>query len=214
MTDEHAQLDTANCSNAELIAWFLKAFPALQEAYLRLCTFKSMSCGTCPIKVECIEFNKTKADITCLLLEPLLPGRYAGAGYREKTVGSRIEIFEALDKNQTKNTGDDNTNFPVKLDESTLRSIKKTRIDDVFSLYKNCPPDIFTLEQWEAVCLRFEYSLKQEDIAKRLNIKRSTVGDRLRRAKKNMENYYKRNNSYTSNHVQSRHYLQDTEDND
>jgi len=214
MTDEHAQLNTANCSDTELIARLRQICPALQEEYHRPCTSKSMSCGTCPIKAECIECNKNKIDITCLLLEPLLPGRYAGAGYREINAGASIENFETLDKNPTDNIGDDHFNFPVKLDESTLRSIKKTRSEEIFSLYKNCSPDIFTLEQWEVIRLRFEYGLKQKDIAKRLDIKRSTVSDRLRRAKKNMENYYKRKNSYASNHVQSRHYLQDTEDNE
>jgi len=212
MTDEHAQLNTANCSDTELIARLRQICPALQEEYHRPCTSKSMSCGTCPIKAECIECNKNKTDITCLLLEPLLPGRYAGAGYREINAGASIESFETLDKNPTEYTDDNDFKVPVKLSKSTLRSIKKTRINDVFSLYKNCPPDIFTLEQWEAVCLRFEYGLKQQDIAERLDIKRSTVSDRLRRAKNNMTTYYKNKKSYTSNHVQSRHYLQDTED--
>lgn len=212
MTDEHAQLNMANCSDAELIAWFLKAFPALQEAYRRFCTSKSMSCGTCPIKAECIECNKNKTDITCLLLESLLPGRYAGAGYREINAGASIENFETLDKNQTENTDDDDFKVPAKLSKITLRSIKKTRSEEIFSLYKNCSPDIFTLERWEVIRLRFEYGLKQQDIAERLDIKRSTVSDRLRRAKNNMTTYYKNKKSYASNHVQSRHYLQDTED--
>jgi len=116
MTDEHAQLNTANCSDAELIARLRQICPALQEEYHRPCTSKSMSCGTCPIKAACIECNKNKTDITCLLLEPLLPGRYAGAGYREINTGTSIENFETLDKNPTENIGDDDFNFPVKLD--------------------------------------------------------------------------------------------------
>lgn len=212
MFKDLTKLNTANCSDAELIAWLRQAFPALQEAYRRFSTSKSMSCEECPKKSECIECNKNKTDITCLLLKPLLPGRYAGAGYREINAGASIENFETLDKNQTENTDDDDFNFPAKLDESTLRSIKKTRSEEIFSLYKNCSPDIFTLEQWEVIRLRFEYGLKQQDIAERLDIKRSTVSDRLRWAKNNMTTYYKNKKSYTSNHVQSRHYLQDTED--
>ncbi len=65
-------------------------------------------------------------------------------------------------------------------------------------LYQNCPPYIFTSEQWEAVCLKYKNELKQEEIAKILGIERSAVSDRLRRAKKNMLKYYKNKKSNTT----------------
>jgi len=127
--------------------------------------------------------------MTCLILEPSLPGKYEGTGYREKHTGLMIEEYTETDNCLPEDAGDD-IDVRMKLDKSTLKSIRKTKLDEEFMLYKNCPTHIFRPEQWEAVCLRFEYGLKQQEIAEMIGVTRSAVSDRLRRAKKNMEKYY------------------------
>lgn len=193
MFEDLTKLNIATCPDTELIAWVRQAFPIFEEVYRRFCTSKPMSCHECFRKVECDKFNDNKKDKICLVLEPLLPSKCKGTGYREKNAGVMIEKYEAANENHPQNEADDDLNVPIKLVKSTLRSIKKTRLDEVFLLYQNCPPYIFTSGQWEAVCLRFENGLRQQDIAEIIGIPRSAVSDRLRRAKKNMEKYYERN---------------------
>ena len=79
----------------------------------------------------------------------------------------------------------------IKINKETLKSVRKTKLDEEFMLYKNCPPGTFTAEQWEVIYLRFEHGLKQREITEIIGIEGSAVGDRLRRAKKNMNRYYK-----------------------
>lgn len=129
------------------------------------------------------------------MLEPRIPNKYEGTGYREKNAGFLTEQINGIDSVQPEGVGSDDSNSHMKLDKSTLKAIRKVRLDEEFMLYKNCPPHVFRPEQWEVIALRFEYGLKQQQIAKTLNISRSAVSDRLRRAKKNMENYYRKINS-------------------
>lgn len=197
MLDEPVKLNINTCSDTELIAWVRHAFPIFEEVYRRFCVPKPMSCQECSRKAECEKHNETRKDKICLVLEPLLPAKNKGSGYREKNSGSIVEEYDP-NAHQHQNPSDDDINVLINPDKSTLRSIRKTRLDEEFMLYKNCPPFIFKPEQWEAVYLRFEHDLKQQQIAEILGIQRSAVGDRLRRAKKNMLKYYKSKKSNTS----------------
>lgn len=205
MFDGLKNLNIEQLSDSELIALLRQTFPIFKESYRRFCPSEPISCQDCPKKIECEKFNKNKFDITCLILESSLPGKYEGVGYREKNAGLMIKEYTDTDHGLPEDAGDDNNNgdggggdgvdVPTKRVKSTLKAIRKTRSDEEFMLYKNCPPFIFRLEQWEAVWLRLERGLKQHQIAKILGISRTAVSDRLRRAKKNMQNYYRSKNS-------------------
>lgn len=195
MFDELIKLNIKTCSDSELIAGLRQALPAIIEAYKRLHTREPMSCHNCLRKVECDNYNRNKTEITCLLLEPFLPGKYEGTGYREKNAGLMIEEYADTDEFLPEDAGDDDFDIHTKPDKSVLKAIRKTRLDEEFLLYKNCPLFIFRPEQWEAVCLRFEHGLKQRQIAKTLGISRTAVSDRLRRAQKNMKKYYEKNSN-------------------
>jgi RNA polymerase sigma factor (sigma-70 family) len=198
MFDEPKNQNTEQLSDSELIALFRQTFPIFKEAYQRFCPSDPISCQDCSKKIACDRFNKNKSDITCLILESSLPGKYEGVGYREKNAGLMIKEYTDTDHDLSEDAGDDdddNVDVPTKQFKSTLKAIRKARSDEEFMLYKNCPPFIFRPEQWEAVFLRFEHGLKQRQIAKTLGISRTAVSDRLRRAKKNMQNYYRSKNS-------------------
>lgn len=190
MFGEFKKLNIATSSDTELIAWVRQAFPIILEIYRRFYTLKAMSCSSCLRKAECDKHNKNKEDVACLVLEPKIPKKYEGTGYREKNAGFLTEQINGIDSVPPEGVGSDDSNSHMKMGKSTLKAVRKGRSEEELMLYKNCPPHVFKPEQWEAVCLRFEYRLKQHQIAEKLDISRSAVSDRLRRAKKNMENDY------------------------
>ncbi len=186
MIKQWQQFDSDNCSDAELEIWLRQIIPTIKN-FLKVAecfwTEKQRSCENCEMKAKCDQFNKDREDLTCLILESLIPSRYKGTGYHEKNSGLLIDKFN--------DTESDMLEDETMLDRSTLKSIRKIKSNEQFMLYKNCS-HVFTDEQLEVVYMRFKYGMKQKDIAKNIGKKRSAVSDRLRRAKKNMENYYQR----------------------
>lgn len=52
--------------------------------------------------------------------------------------------------------------------------------------------EIFTLPQWQAICLVYGEELSQEEAAKKLGINRRTVSSRLRRAYAKLDAHQKK----------------------
>ncbi len=190
MFDELKKINIKTCSDKDLIIWFRRAFPAIQEFYQRFCKPKSLSCDECFKLEECKQYNKKRSDKTCLRLEQFLPRRYEGTGYREKNSGLMINELEEGKEYESEYIEYESRHHSIKSGQKYLTSIHRIKSNEEFSLYKNCPINIFTKEQWEAICLRYDKGHKQKEIAKSIGISRSSVSDRLRRAKKKMKNYY------------------------
>jgi hypothetical protein len=172
-----------NSSTEERLNWILQLVPLVKkwvEVVEKTNIPKQMVCEDCPRKQKCDEQNKGKHDISCLLLEPAIPHRYEGANNREKMAGSLIRAFR---DNNTDFA--DNPNLP-----EILKSTLKTRSDEIFTLYTNCM-HLFTEKQASVVYLRIKHGMKYKEIGKALNIKPSTASDRFRRARKQMEAFYR-----------------------
>jgi Sigma-70, region 4 len=175
--------DFQNSSTEERLNWVLRLVPLVKKwvnVVEKTNIPKQMVCEDCQRKQKCDEQNKGKYDISCPLLEPAIPHRNEGANNREKKAGSLISAFR-----------DDNTDFAESPDmPDILKSTLKTRSDEIFTLYTNCT-HLFTEKQASVVYLRIKHGMKYKEIGKALNIKPSTASDRFRRAKKQMEAFYR-----------------------
>ena len=180
MLKPYSQFDFNNCSDAELKAWLKQTIPAVRQfvkAAEIFCYDKAPSpCDTCDKKNECGNL--------CDQVKDLLPKVNKGASNREKLSDDIIDLVSDVSSGSMDKS--------VRLGRRYLRAIDKDRSEEIFKLYKNCSPETFTAEQWEVVYLRFNLGLKHKDIAKVIGMKQTTVSDRLRRAKNNMHNYYRR----------------------
>ena len=190
MYKELLNFDFEHRSDKERWQWFLHIVPFVQKFLvvgMKHFVPKGLSCEDCTKKAECAQRNQGKKDITCLILEPHLPKRYEGTGYREKNMGLLIEEF-------TENGSDipeehDHPDQAAKPDRSTLNSIRKIRSDEEFMRFKNCIT-IFSPEQLEVILLKFENGMKYREIGEFLTITTSAVSDRFQRAKKRLAKYY------------------------
>jgi predicted DNA-binding protein YlxM (UPF0122 family) len=190
MNNAISQFNFNNCSDAELMEWFQQAFPIMKEIYKRFCVPKQTNCQDCPQEKQCKQHNANKHDLTCLIMEPFLPGRHKGKGYLEKTAGLLRGKYQ-----DTKNDEDNEDNHQTEKEPQfalrELKSLKKIRSDEQIMLYKSCG-HLFTDKQWEVIFLRLDSGLKLREIGKALGISPSTASDRFRRAKRDMENFYRK----------------------
>lgn len=190
MFNDLLNFDFERSSDEELKNWLRQAYPII-KAFLtaahRFCTPKPVSCENCPQRNECEEQNTAKEDKTCLKLEPYLPTRYQGAGKREEHLGLLVEEFSEADSDIFE-IGDNPDRVPKRA-HRIIKSIRKTRSDEIFTLYERCS-HIFTEEQWEVICLRFEYGMTFRSIGKMLDIEPSTASDRFQRGQKRLRAHY------------------------
>ncbi len=136
-------------------------------------------CTTCS-KVD-------RCNSPCDRLEALLPGKFAGSAILNNTVGDLIKNINTSDISDT----DNNDEIPRKLDNSSLRAIDKVRSDEIFNLYKNCF-HLFTKKEWLVITLRVQKEQTYRVIGERLGIVTSAASDTFRRAKRKMENHYRK----------------------
>lgn len=113
----------------------------------------------------------------CDQLNAILPKPLEGSSNLNNTVGDLIESISSP--------------CQAKLDRSKLRTIDKTRSEDIFTLYKNCPVT-FTKQEWRVITLRIKKGDTFKTIGQKLGIEISTASDAHQRAKKKMEEHYKK----------------------
>jgi hypothetical protein len=193
MYEELLNFDFEHSSDNELRQWFQQIRPIIAkflEAAVRFCSTKQMSCENCPQRKECDELNVGREDKVCPKLDPYLPNRYEGAGKREEHIGGLVEDL-GDDYSDILEIGDSSCLSPKRA-QRIIKSIRKIRSDEIFTLYKGCS-HIFTKEQWEVICLKLDYGMTFNAIGKILKIEQSTASDRFQRAKKRLEAYYSKN---------------------
>lgn len=193
MYEELLNFDFEHSSDEEMKHWLRQTYP-IMKAFLtvaqRFCNPKQLSCENCQQRKQCDEQNVNREDKTCLKLEPYLPNRYQGAGKREEHMGFLVDEFSDGDSDIVE-IGD-SPDCGAKRARCIIKSIRKTRSDEIFTLYERCW-HIFTEEQWEVICLKLKCGMTFKDIGKMLKIAPSAASDRFQRGKRHLEAYYRKN---------------------
>ena len=123
-------------STAELLAVVRQTLPIVNifiKASQALLTNNQNPCKTCKKRDIC--------QNPCDQLNAILPKPLEGSSNLNNTVGDLIESISSP--------------CQTKLDRSKLRTIDKTRSEDIFTLYKNCPAT-FTKQEWRVITLRIK----------------------------------------------------------
>lgn len=180
MFDKLKKLNIDACSDSELRTLIRQTLPTVMtfiKASQRLLIEDKPNHKPCG---NCDKYNTCKE--TCELVEGKLPKEHKGSRNLERTYGNLIgEISDT----------DDNDEILRTYDINYLKAIDRVRADDIFVLYKNCHI-IFTKKEWRVVTLRVEEGLTYKAIGLKLDIKTSTASDTFRRAKRKMEQYYRK----------------------
>ncbi|HEC65564.1 MAG TPA: sigma-70 family RNA polymerase sigma factor [bacterium] len=187
MTNSKQQFSSTDFFDVEFLQALKQALPLL-KIFVEIAhthssdnsnTENSLPCKTCLKTGQC--------KVSCDLLERLLPGKSEGSAILNNTVGDLIN-----------DTGDSNTpdsydsdESPNKPDRSFLKAIDRVRSDEIFGFYKNCS-FIFTPKEWRIITLRVQQGKTYRTIGKELGIATSTASDTFQRAKKKMEEYYRK----------------------
>jgi len=172
MLDYSHNLNLESYSEAELILLLSETLPSVITfvvASQALLTKMHAPCQICTKRNTC----KTPCD----QLNAILPKPLEGSSNLNNTVGDLIESISSP--------------CQAKLDRSKLRTIDKTRSEDIFTLYKNCPAT-FTKQEWRVITLRIKEGDTFKTIGQKLGIQTSTASDTHQRAKKKMEERYKK----------------------
>jgi len=172
MLDYPNNLGIDTYSTAELLAVVRQTLPIVNifiKASQALLTNNQNPCKTCKKRDIC--------QNPCDQLNAILPKPLEGSSNLNNTVGDLIESISSP--------------CQAKLDRSKLRTIDKTRSEDIFTLYKNCPVT-FTKQEWRVITLRIKEGDTFKTIGQKLGIQTSTASDTHQRAKKKMEERYKK----------------------
>jgi len=193
--DELNKLNIEGCSDSELKTWIKQAIPvviAFIQASRKLFAEEFESDHS-----PCNNCNKAETcKHPCDSLEAKLPGAYSGSQILNKTCSSMLDFLSYAD---------DSDDVTVRQGNS-CNSLKITEIpapDSIFHLYENCQWKL-SKKQWDVVYMKFKLGKQNVEIAVNLGISQSSVCDRLRRARKTMEQHYKTQKDLEIKHVISR----------
>ncbi len=185
MCNELKNLNIYTCSDSELKTLIRRTLPTVMtfvKASQRLLNEDKQDNYPCD---NCDKYNT--CEESCELLENKLPKIHKGPQDLKRTYGN---LIDEISDTSVKDT-DDNDEILHKFDINYLKAIDRVRADDIFVLYKNCHI-IFTKKEWRVVTLRVEEGLTYKAIGLKLDIKTSTASDTFRRAKRKMEQYYRK----------------------
>lgn len=179
MFDKFEKLNIDTCSDSELRTLIRQTLPIVMtfvKACQRFLTEDKPTpkpCDNCDKYGTCTE--------TCELLETHLPGEYAGSSILSNTCGDLLNQVAVANEPGDNSLPHDNF--------SSLRLREVPKPNTILNMYLNCE-HIFTPKQLKVIYMRYKEGMTIAEIATKLNLGISTIGDRLRRAKKHMTEYY------------------------
>lgn len=182
--------DFANSSQEERQRWWEQdVYPLLATLIAldsKLRRPPEMRCEDCPHKKACDDSNASTEDKTCFRCESHLPHRYTGSGAHEQHLGPMTDHL--ADNTADSSTSNHRLAHSSARDQREIRHIRRIRSDEVLAVYRSYMP-LFTAEQWEVICLKFEHDMTFDQIGKALGITPSAASDRFRRAQKRLKKH-------------------------
>lgn len=126
--------------------------------------------------LPCTSCSKDHCSGPCDALNAVLPAVYEGRGHREHF---------------------------SKLGADDLQHFRKVRFSDIFEQYQDCR-HIFTDKQWVVIEFYYQDGKTEDQIAKEIGKARTTVSDRLNRARRRKENYDRKVRRETFGHLRKK----------
>ena len=186
MLDQLHNLNVETCSDAELRALVRQIVPIVRtfiKASQKLFNDDNQPnnrlCDNCDKRNTCVQL--------CEKAQAKVPSEYKGKGYKEKTIGLRLEKFKDISTNRP---------YPHEEEKSIpnrdkLKIVKAMRLTDVYEEYNNCWY-LLTDKQRQAITLRYKDGMTQKQIAEATGTKDSAVSALLKRAEAEKYKYDKK----------------------